>query len=52
MVAVANANCTADQVDTHRTVEDLVRDYASTPGCDPYQDLLVAEVGRYLKRLL
>lgn len=44
MVAVANANSAADQVDMHRTVEDMARDYACMPGCDPEQDLLVAEV--------
>lgn len=45
MVAVIQGSKEADQVERTTTIEDITRDYAHLVNCDPYRDMLFAEVG-------
>ena len=44
MLAVINASKVADQIERSDTVEDVARNYAHLHHCDPYQDMIFAEV--------
>ena len=44
MVAVLNAANEADRLDEHRTVEQMTADYRQLSNCNPYRDVLIAEV--------
>ena len=44
MVAVLNAANEADRLDEHRTVEQMTAGYAQLTNCDPYRDVLIAEI--------
>ena len=44
MVEVANACSAADRVDIVRTVESMASDYAAFTECDPFRDIVVAEI--------
>src|SRR5262249_17844368 len=44
MASVANASCAADSIEVIRTVPDMERDYAGLFHCDPYQDMVLAEI--------
>ena len=44
MVAVIDASKVADQIERTDTVEGLTANYAHLNNCDPYQDMLFAEV--------
>jgi mycothiol synthase len=44
MIAVIDAGKVADRIERTETVEDLARNYAHLTNCDPYQDMLFAEV--------
>lgn len=44
MLAMINASKVADDIDRSDTVEDIARNYAHLNNCDPYKDMLFAEV--------
>lgn len=44
MLAVISASKEADQIERSDTLEDIVRNYAHLSNCDPYQDMIFAEV--------
>lgn len=44
MLAAINASKVADQIERSETLEDLARNYAHLHHCDPYQDMIFAEV--------
>src|SRR4026209_1626972 len=44
MVAVIAASAEADKIERVDTVEDVANGYAHLVNCDPYQDMLFAEV--------
>lgn len=44
MAAVIESSNDADQIEWVTTVEDIARNYAHLSNCDPYQDMLFAEV--------
>lgn len=44
MVAVVEGSKEVDQVERATTVEDIARDYEHLVNCDPYQDMLFAEM--------
>jgi mycothiol synthase len=44
MVAVISGSKDADQIERVDSVEDVARVYASLTNCDPYQDMIFAEV--------
>ena len=46
MVAAINAAKKADQVERSDTVEDLKNNYAHLVNSDPYQDVLITEIGK------
>jgi mycothiol synthase len=44
MLAIINASKEADQIERTDSVEDIARGYEHLNNCDPYQDMLFAEV--------
>ncbi len=48
MVAVLQRARKADQNDELATAEDMARSYANLKNCDPYKDVLIAEVGGHV----
>lgn len=44
MIRVIDATKTVDQYEGSETVEDLARSYSHLTNCDPYQDVLIAEM--------
>lgn len=44
MLAVIHASKQADQIERSDTLEDIARNYAHLHNCDPYQDMIFAEV--------
>jgi GNAT superfamily N-acetyltransferase len=46
MLEVVNSAKTADHLDRSDTLEGLRHNYAHLSNCDPYQDMLLAEVGQ------
>lgn len=44
ILAVINASKVADQIERSDTLEDIARNYAHLHHCDPYQDMVFAEV--------
>jgi ribosomal protein S18 acetylase RimI-like enzyme len=44
ILTVINASKLADQVERSDTLEDITRNYAHLHNCDPYQDMVFAEV--------
>jgi ribosomal protein S18 acetylase RimI-like enzyme len=44
MLAAINASKVADQVERSENLEDITRNYAHLHNCDPYQDMLFAEL--------
>lgn len=44
MAAVVTASSEVDQTERVTSVEELARDYASLTNCDPYQDMIFAEI--------
>jgi mycothiol synthase len=44
MVSVANACFAADKTEIFRTVDDMRKSYAELVNCDPYKDMIFAEV--------
>jgi mycothiol synthase len=44
MLAVISGSKTADQIERTDTLEDIVNNYAHLTNCDPYQDMIFAEV--------
>jgi mycothiol synthase len=45
MLAAINASKAADQIERSDTLEDVARNYAHLHHCDPYRDMIFAEVG-------
>lgn len=46
MLAVINGSKGADRIERTDTLEDIARNYEYLLNCDPYQDVLIAEVNR------
>jgi hypothetical protein len=44
MLAVINGSKGADRIERTDTLEDIARNYEYLLNCDPYQDVLIAEV--------
>jgi mycothiol synthase len=44
MVAVIDGSKVADKIERTETADDLARNYAHLTNCDPYQDMLFAEI--------
>jgi GNAT superfamily N-acetyltransferase len=44
MLAVINSSKVVDQIDRTDTLEDITRNYEHLNNCDPYQDMIFAEV--------
>ena len=44
MAAAIAASADADQVERVTTVEDIAHAYAHLTNCDPYQDMIMAEI--------
>ncbi len=44
MLAAINASKVADQIERSDTLEDVARNYAHLHNCDPYQDMIFAEI--------
>ena len=44
MLGLINASKVVDQIDRSDTLEDMIRKYKHLNNCDPYQDMIFAEV--------
>ena len=44
LAAVLTASETADQMDRHVNADDLAQSYQHLSNCDPYKDLIIAQV--------
>jgi GNAT superfamily N-acetyltransferase len=44
MLAIILSSAAADQIERHDTLEDVARNYSRLTNCDPYQDMIFAEI--------
>ena len=49
MVAVVSASAEADKIERVDSVEDVARTYSHLVNCDPYQDMIFAEMNNEVR---